>query len=170
MLLVERPNGDMGQTLMRQFLFDAFQVPWLQALTASSDQRVADIAEKSLREAQYHLARSTDTVIALGDGTEKSNAIMQEALDFLWSYAGEMFVDDAVDQQMADTGIAPLPSSLQAGWSRQVMAVLRDAGLRAPENDYAHKGGRSGFRHTEHLGHMLATMQVLPRSHPGATW
>ena len=170
LLMLEVPNEDFGRTLMRQFLFDAFQVPWLTALQGSSDQRVADIAAKSVKEALYHLDRSQETVVALGDGTEESNARMQAALEFLWPYVGEMFADDAVDEAMAEAGVAPLPSSLREAHSATVEATLSAAALTLPEGDFAHKGGRTGFRHTEHLGHMLATMQILQRSYPGATW
>lgn len=170
LLMLEVPNEDFGRTIMRQFLFDAFQVPWLSALCASSDKRVADIAAKSLKEAQYHLDRSRDTVIALGDGTEESNRRMQTALTYLWPYAGELFDDDEVDQAMHDATVAPLPSTMRKEWDRTVRSTLRDAYLNAPEDMFAHKGGRTGFRHTEHLGHMLATMQTLQRSYPGAQW
>ncbi|MCH2078205.1 MAG: phenylacetate-CoA oxygenase subunit PaaC [Rhodobacteraceae bacterium] len=170
LLMLEVPNEDFGRTLMRQFLFDAFQVPWLTALQASSDQRVADIAAKSLKEALCHLDRSQETVVALGDGTQESNARMKDALDFLWPYVGEMFADDAVDQAIAEAGVAPLPSTLREAHRATVKAAFRAAALTLPEGDFAHKGGRTGFRHTEHLGHMLATMQILQRSYPGATW
>ncbi|WP_170790033.1 1,2-phenylacetyl-CoA epoxidase subunit PaaC [Ruegeria lacuscaerulensis] len=170
LLMLEVPNGDFGRTQMRQFLFDAFQVPWLTRLQDSGDTRIAEIAAKCVKEALYHLERSSQTVIALGDGTEESNARMVEALMFLWPYSGEMFVDDATDQAMADTGVAPLPSELRAPWLETVEAVAAEACLTLPDSDYAQKGGRTGFRHTEHLGHMLAVMQTLQRSYPGATW
>ncbi|MEL6572035.1 MAG: 1,2-phenylacetyl-CoA epoxidase subunit PaaC [Pseudomonadota bacterium] len=169
-LMLEVPNADFGRTLMRQFLFDAFQVPWLTALCGSSDTHVADIATKSVKEATYHLDRSADTVIALGDGTEESNARMQAALDHLWPYAGELFGEDETDQAMQKKGIAPLPASMRNDWDRTVHGTLSEAALRAPDSAFAHSGGRSGFRHTEHLGHMLATMQTLQRSYPGAAW
>ena len=170
LLMLEVPNEDFGRTLMRQFLFDAHQVPWLTALQTSSDTRVAEIAAKSLKEALYHLDRSAETVVALGDGTEESNARMQAALDYLWPYAGEVFADDATDQAMADKGVAPLPSSIRAAWDKTVDETLSAASLVRPEDPFAHSGGRTGFRHTEHLGHLLAVMQILPRSHPTAAW
>lgn len=169
-LMLEVPNEDFGRTLMRQFLFDAFQVPWLTALTDSSDRRVADIAAKSVKEALYHLDRSADTVIALGDGTDESNRRMQAALDYLWPYAGEVFADDATDAAMDAAGVAPRPSTIRAAWDETVETALTAAHLTAPDSRFAHSGGRTGARHTEHLGHMLATMQVLQRSHPGAAW
>ena len=170
LLMLEVPNEDFGRTLLRQFFFDAFQVPCLDALKSSSDQRVADIAEKSHKEALYHLDRSSETVIALGDGTEQSNQKMQAALQYLWPYAGEMFVDDDIDRAIKDAEIAPLPSSVQPAWNDTVNTVLAEAILTCPTDTFAHKGGRSGFRHTEHLGHMLAVMQNLQRAYPGATW
>lgn len=170
LLMLEVPNEDFGRTLMRQFLFDAFQVPWLTALCGASNQRVADIAAKSVKEAIYHLDRSAETVIALGDGTEQSNARMQAALDYLWPFAGELFGDDATDQAMQAAGVAPLPSSIRSAWDTTVTSTLAQACLTQPESTFAHSGGRSGARHTEHLGHMLATMQTLQRSYPGAVW
>lgn len=170
LLLLEVPNQDFGRTILRQFLFDAFQVPWLEALQDSSDTRVAEIAAKSVKEARYHMDRSAETLVALGDGTEKSNAMMQAALAYLWPYAGEVFADDATDAAMAQDGVAPLPSSLYAGWHSSVSARLAEATLNLPESRFVHRGGRRGSRHTEHLGHLLATMQVLPRSYPDARW
>lgn len=169
-LMLEVPNEDFGRTLMRQFLFDAFQVPWLTALCGSSDKRVADFSGKSLKEANYHLDRSAETVIALGNGTEESNTRMQAALDYLWPYAGELFGEDDTDQAMQAAGIAVLPASIRNDWDTKVQGILSDASLRTPKSTFAHFGGRSGFRHTEHLGHMLATMQILQRSYPGAVW
>ena len=170
LLMVELPNKDYGRTMMRQFLFDAFQVPWLTRLIESSDTRVAEIAAKSQKEALYHLERSSETVIALGDGTEESNRRMQGALQYLWPYAREVFADDAVDHAMAEAGVAPLPSAIEPEWQACVDEVFTRGFLTVPEGDFAHKGGRAGFRHTEHLGHMLAVMQVLPRSYPDARW
>ncbi len=166
-LLVELPNGDFGQTLLREFFFDAFHLPWLQALTASPDARVAEVAAKSAKEAAYHLERSAETVIALGDGTDESHARMAAALAYLWPYTGELMVDDAVD---LGQDAMPLPSSIRPAWDTTVNAVLAEAMLTRPDSDFAHTGGRSGVRHTEHLGHMLAQMQFLPRAYPTATW
>jgi ring-1,2-phenylacetyl-CoA epoxidase subunit PaaC len=168
-LLAEQPNGDFGQTLMRQFLIDAYQVPLLEALKGSKDERVAAIAAKAGKEVAYHLDRSADLVIRLGDGTAESHRRMQQALDALWSYTGEMFVSDAVDTAMAEAGLAPDPASLKAAWQETVDAVLDQATLTAPADEFAHSGGLTG-RHSEHLGHLLAEMQFLQRAYPGATW
>lgn len=168
-LLVERPNGDFGQTLMRQFLFDAWHMEMLRALQSSSDKRVAEIAAKAAKEVAYHLERSADLVIRLGDGTEESRARMQKALNVLWPYTGELFLGDAVDQAMAEAGIAPAPESLKAAWDRTVAEVMAEATLDMPQGTFQHKGGKQG-RHTEALGFILADMQFLQRAYPGGTW
>lgn len=168
-LLVERPNGDFGQTLMRQFLFDAWHMEMLRALQSSSDKRVAEIAAKAAKEVAYHLERSADLVIRLGDGTEESRARMQKALNVLWPYTGELFLGDAVDQAMAEAGIAPAPESLKAAWDRTVAEVMAEATLDLPQGSFQHKGGKQG-RHTEALGFILADMQFLQRAYPGGTW
>ena len=169
LLLVERPNGDFGQTMMRQFLFDAWQAINLGRLLKSSDKRVADIAEKASKEVAYHLERSGDTVIGLGDGTEESHARMQAALEYHWDYVGEMFDGDEVDAEMVKAGIAPDPASLRAEWDELVGRYLKAATLKIPDAGFVHKGGKAG-RHTEHLGFILADMQFLQRAYPGAEW
>ena len=169
LLLVERPNGDFAHTLMRQFLFDAYHIELLRALKGSTDSRVAEIAAKAEKEVAYHLERSADLVIRLGDGSAESHARMEQALKSLWPYSGEMFVDDATDQAVADAGIAPLPSTLKAAWDDTVGAVLAEATLAHPGQAWQHKGGKQGV-HSEHLGFLLAEMQFLQRAYPGATW
>lgn len=168
-LLVERPNGDFGFTLMRQFLFDAWHFELLTALASSKDPRVAEIAAKSLKEVAYHLERSADLVIRLGDGTPESRKRMQDALDELWSYTGELFIGDASDEALAEAGVAPHPASLKDKWSAVVSRTLSEATLKIPTSGYVHKGGKRGV-HTEHLGYILAEMQFLQRAYPGATW
>lgn len=170
LLLVERPNGDFGHTLMRQFLFDAWADLMLKRLAGSSDERIAGIAAKAGKEVAYHLERSGDLVVRLGDGTEESHGRMQAALDLLWPYVGEMFIGDTVEETLAAEGIAPMPEDLRADWDAQVGAVLRAATLTRPDSDFAHKGGKTGTHHTEHLGHLLTQMQWLQRAYPGAKW
>ncbi|SJZ92797.1 1,2-phenylacetyl-CoA epoxidase subunit PaaC [Consotaella salsifontis] len=169
LLLVERPNGDFGQTLMRQFLFDAWHLDMLKALERSADSRVAEIAAKAGREVAYHLERSSDLVIRLGDGTDESHRRMQAALDDLWPYTGEMFLADAVDAAMAEAGIAPDPASLKPHWQAVIGEVMGEATLTVPDSGYSHKGGKRGV-HTEHLGYILADLQFLQRAYPGAKW
>lgn len=169
-LLVEVPNGDFGRTLMRQFLFDAWHSLYLGRLLKSSDTRVAEIAEKASKEVAYHLERSADTVVALGDGTEESHGRMADALAYLWPYVGEMFEGDAVDAAMVEAGIAPDPAGLRAEYDALVGRVLAEATLDMPESRFAHKGGRDGRMHSEHLGHILTQMQWLQRAYPDASW
>lgn len=170
LLLVEQPNGDFGQTILRQCLFDAFHFELLQALTTASDDRVAGIAAKSLKEVTYHLDRSSETVIGLGDGTEESHRRMQKALNLLWPYVGEMFVADAVDTAMQADGIAPDLTVLKASYDARIATIMADATLTVPDTGFAHSGGKTGMRHSEHLGHLLTQMQWLQRAYPGATW
>lgn len=169
LLMAERPNRDFGHTMMRQFLYDAWAHPMLTRLAASSEPRVAEIAAKAVKETAYHLERSADIVVGLGDGTDESHARMQDALDRLWPYAGEVFVADDADEVLAQEGIAPHPEELRAPWTETVRRVMAEATLTIPDSDFAHTGGRTG-RHTEDLGHILSTMQWLQRAYPGATW
>jgi ring-1,2-phenylacetyl-CoA epoxidase subunit PaaC len=168
-LLVEQPNRDFGHTMMRQFLFDAWHQPLLAALEQSGDARIAEIAAKAGKEVAYHLERSADLVIRLGDGTEESHARMQAALDRLWPYAGEMFAGDGVDMRMAEAGLFPAPEALRATWRATLDEVLGEATLIIPASTWAQSGGRQG-RHSEHLGHLLTSMQWLQRAYPGASW
>lgn len=170
LLLVEQPNRDFGHTMMRQCLFDQFHVLQLNALSQSRDATIAGIAAKAAKEAAYHASRSASVVIALGDGTEESHHRMQSALDRLWPYAAEMFESDAIDQAMAKAGIAPDPATLKQPFDAAINAILADATLRRPAGDFAHTGGKSGFRHSEHLGHLLTQMQWLQRAYPKAAW
>ncbi|MEX0645795.1 MAG: 1,2-phenylacetyl-CoA epoxidase subunit PaaC [Parvularculaceae bacterium] len=168
-LLVEQPNGDYAATLMRQFLFDAWHLPMLQGLSRSSDQRIADIAQKAAKEAAYHLERSTDLIVRLGDGGDESHERMQNALDALWPFAGELLAPDAIDEQLAASGVAPDLAEIRRQWSDHVGRTLDDATLAAPTDAAVRKGGKQGL-HSEELGYVLAEMQWLQRAYPGAQW
>ena len=168
-LLCEQPNGNYADTTARQFLFDHWHVLLLRGLERSSDARVAGIAAKAAKEVVYHVERSTDWVIRLGDGTDVSHARMQAAIDALWPYAGELFAADAVDDAMAQDGVAPDLASLAAPWRAAVEAALKEATLTVPADGWTQRGGRQG-RHTEHLGHLLTEMQFLQRAYPDARW
>ena len=172
-LLVERDNGNYADTMARQFLFDVWHYFLLQRLEQSADERVAAIAAKSIKEVTYHVRRSSDMVVRLGDGTNESHAKMQAAIDDAWRFTGELFADDAVDQDVAARGIGCDLSALREPWIAHVRDVLEEASLTVPDdaaaNHLAYRGGRQG-RHTEALGYVLAEMQYLPRAYPGATW
>jgi ring-1,2-phenylacetyl-CoA epoxidase subunit PaaC len=168
-ILVEQPNGDFAKTMTRQFLFDAFNVALLERLCGSSDETVAGIAGKAVKEARYHLRHSGGWLVRLGDGTDESHQRTQTALDALWGYGHEMFDDGPLDELLAVAGISVLPSSLKPAFDATVDAVLADATLTRPADDWSIRGGSQG-RHSEHLGYLLAEMQFLPRAYPDASW
>jgi ring-1,2-phenylacetyl-CoA epoxidase subunit PaaC len=168
-LLVEQPNGDYAQTMARQFYFDAWHVPLLSALTDSTDRRIADIADKAIKEARYHLDRSAMWVITLGDGTEESHDRMQRAIADLWNYTGEMFEVDEVESSLIASGVAPDLAKLVEPWRATVADTLRQATLDMPEASWMHTGGKKGV-HSESLGFVLADMQFLQRAYPEASW
>jgi len=172
-LLVERPNGHYADTMARQCLFDVWHYLLLQGLAASSDARMAAIADKAVKEVAYHVRRSTDLVVRLGDGTEESHARMQAAIDDAWRFSGELFTDDAVTQDLAARGAACTLQSLHQPWLVHMRDVLQEATLSVPDvaaaSHPAHRGGFQG-RHTEALSYILAEMQSLPRMYPKATW
>jgi len=169
LLLVEQPNGSFADATSRQFLFDAWHLLLLRALSGSSDPRISGIAAKGAKEAAYHVERSGDWVLRLGDGTEESHLRMQRAIDDLWMYTGEMFIPDAAELALAEAGIAADVRALAAPWRQHVDAVLTAATLKVPGDVFMQKGGKQGV-HTEHLGHLLAQMQFLQRAYPGAQW
>jgi ring-1,2-phenylacetyl-CoA epoxidase subunit PaaC len=169
LLLAEQPNGNFADTTARQFLFDTWHVLLLQALARSADARIADIAAKGAKEAAYHVERSGDWVIRLGDGTDLSHARMQAAVDELWMYTGEMFVPDETEAALVEAGVVADVAALAVPWRQHVDAVFAEAGLVAPAGDYMQRGGKQGV-HTEHLGHLLAEMQFLQRAYPDARW
>jgi len=168
-LLVELPRGDFAVTLVRQLLFDAYDVLLLERLVGSTDATLGGIAAKAEKEARYHLRHSAEWVRMLGDGTAESHARAQRALDDLWMYTPELFVADDVDRAMTERGIGTDPQALRAPWLETVKGVVSDATLALPPDSHAASGGRIG-RHTEHLGRMLSDMQSLARSHQGAAW
>lgn len=168
-LLVEQPNGDFGMTMMRQFLFDAFRKPLFERLQNSTDKQLAAIAEKSLKETKYHLKHSSEWVIRLGDGTEESHRRIQDSLDTLWRYSSELFYSDEVDVEMQKLGVAPNMSEVFDDWNTTTHAVLKEATLQIPTNNWKHEGGRKGL-HSEHMGHILSELQYMQRAYPNMEW
>ncbi|MDN4036867.1 1,2-phenylacetyl-CoA epoxidase subunit PaaC [Massilia sp. YIM B02443] len=169
-ILVEQPNGSYADTMMRQFLFDSWHYFLMDGLTRSSDERIRDIAAKSLKEVTYHLRRSGDLVVRLGDGTDISHVKMQAALDELWMYSGEAFIYDDIDNAMVEQGVAPAAGLLRRQFLDHVAEVLQDATLAMPDpGAWMQRGGKQG-RHSERLGYILAEMQFLQRAYPGAAW
>ena len=165
--LVEIPNGDFAVTMARLLAFSAYQYELYQALLDSGDATLAGLAGKAVKEVTYHRDHATQWVLRLGDGTATSHARMQAGLERVWPYVDELF--DTYPAAAALPGVAVDPTALRPGWNGYISQVLREATLHRPEPSWHARGGRDGV-HTEHLGHLLAEMQHLHRSHPGVTW
>jgi ring-1,2-phenylacetyl-CoA epoxidase subunit PaaC len=168
-LLVEQPNGDWAKTILRQFLFSAYQYYLYQELQNSKDEQLAAIAEKSLKEVNYHLRWSSEWVIRLGDGTEESHQRMIDAVDELWMYTGELFLVTSYELQTASEGIGVDTSSIKSRWEEKVKEVFAEATLTWPNNVFRQTGGKEG-KHTEHLGYILAELQFMQRAYPNSEW
>jgi len=168
-LLVEQPNKDLAYTIIRQFLFDAFNYALHQELCESNDQQIAAIARKSLKEISYHLRYSSEWTIRLGDGTDLSRQKMQTALNDLWMFSGELIQPDDLDWKMTKAGIGADLEKIAPLYQKRLHSIFKQATLHIPENDWMQSGGKTG-RHTEHLGYILADLQFVVRAYPGAEW
>ena len=169
LLLVELPNGHFGSVIVRQVLFDSYYLALLQALTHCSDARLAAIAARGEKEIRYHLRHNAQWLVRLGDGTDESHEKVQRAVDELWRYTGEMFVADALDDSVQASFAGPDLEAIAAGWQRSVAALLSEATLTEPSPSAMASGGKRGV-HTEHFGYLIAEMQSVPRTYPGASW
>jgi ring-1,2-phenylacetyl-CoA epoxidase subunit PaaC len=167
--LVEQPNGDFAQTMARQFLFSTWQEMLFGHLEGSKDDFIASVAAKAVKEVRYHSELSAEWVIRLGDGTEESRRRMEEGLDWHWRFVPELFEMDQVAIEAAESGIGADPSAFREDYDRRIRLVLAEATLEAPKDQRPILGGRRGH-HSEHLGHLIAVMQHLPRTYPDATW
>jgi ring-1,2-phenylacetyl-CoA epoxidase subunit PaaC len=168
-LLVEQPNGDFAQTIVRHLLYATWQHLLLQRLSESADQLLREFATKAVKEITYHRELAGEWTVRLGDGTEESGRRMAEGLDWSWRFVPELFEVDETLQAAIDAGIAPDPRTFEDEYRSAVAVVLVDAKLEAPADQRPILGGRRGH-HSEHLGHLLAVMQFLPRTYPNATW
>ena len=168
-LLFEADNGDFGRTMARQLLVSAYQLPLWEALTSSTDEVLAGVAGKAAKEAAYHLDHARSWVVRLGDGTEESHRRVQTGLDEVWPYAAELFERDPLVDRLVARGVAADPELLRPRWETTVADVLEEATLEVPQTSWRPTGGRSG-RHLTSFGYLLAELQHLHRSHPGATW
>ena len=164
--LCELPNGDFAHAMARLLYFATYQQLLYDELRGRDEEQLAGVAGKAVKEVAYHVDHATQWVLRLGDGTDESHRRMQTALDSVWPYTAEMFESDDLVQRLA---VAVDPSTLQDEWTRRVMEVIDESTCSRPEASYQHSGGRQG-RHTEHLGYLLAELQHVARSHPGATW
>lgn len=168
-LMVERPNGDFAHTMLRQLYFAAFMEPMWQGMATSSDATLAGIAQKAVKEIAYHIRHAGEWVIRLGDGTEESARRMKQAVEDLAPYVDELFDADEVTAAMAEAGIAPDPKTLRGPFDRTVATIFAEAFLDIPTAPFVQRGGRAG-RHGEALGYLLAELQYMQRTYPGAVW
>lgn len=169
LLLVEQPNGHFGDLIVRRFLFETFYVYLLDALTRCADEGLSEIAARAVKEVRYHLRHSRQWLVRLGDGTDESHARVQASLDDAWQFTGEMFAPDDLDDAMRAACNGPHLEIIEAEWRNDVSNAAAEATLVLPADGWMAGGGKQG-RHTEHLGYLLAEMQYLQRSHPGASW
>jgi ring-1,2-phenylacetyl-CoA epoxidase subunit PaaC len=168
-LLVEQTNGDFGKTIVRQFFFDHFQHLLYERLMESKDEQIAAIAAKSIKEVKYHLKHSSEWVIRLGDGTEESHNRVQESVTDLSRFIDELFYQDEVDELLIKEGIACDTSAFRSAYDANIKAVLDEATLSLPKENWQLDGGRKGV-HSEHLGYLLAELQYVQRTYPGMEW
>jgi len=168
-LLIEQPNGHFGDTITKQLLFDSFYLLQLQSLVHCSDERVAEIAARAEKEIRYHLRHNAQWIVRLGDGTDESHERVQASVNSLWQYSGEMFAPDEIDNVFEAEFNGPDLFDIRKQWRENVASVLAEATLAIPEDEWMASGGKEG-RHSEHLGFLIAEMQYLQRTHPGATW
>jgi ring-1,2-phenylacetyl-CoA epoxidase subunit PaaC len=171
-LLVEMPNGDFADTIARSLFFDAYQFLFYTALKNSKDEKLAAIAEKSIKEVTYHLRFSKEWTIRLGDGTDESKQKIQRAINDLWSYTGELFDASEVEKEMIAKGIAPDISELKTAWEKIIADTLEEATLTYPislQGGWFQKGGKTGV-HTEYMGFLLAELQYMQKTYPGNEW
>ena len=168
-LLVEQPNGDFAQTIARHLLYTTWQHMLLQRLTRSSDRFLSEFAHKAVKETAYHRELAADWTVRLGDGTEESTGRMTEGLDWCWRFVPELFEVDETLEGLIERGIAPDPRAFEEEYRSAIAGVLASARLEVPADQRPILGGRRGH-HSEHLGHLLAVMQFLPRTYPDAVW
>ncbi len=167
--LVEIPNGDFAVTLARQLVFSTYQLALYDGLSRSSDETLAGIAGKAVKEVDYHRDHATQWVLRLGDGTAESHRRMQDGLATVWPYVAELFTSDELERDLVRSGVAVDSAALRPGWDAYIDEVIAQATLERPDAGWNARGGRRGV-HSEAMGFLLAEMQHLHRSHPGASW
>lgn len=168
-LITEMPNGNFADTIARQFYVSVFEYLFFTELQKSKDETFAALAAKTIKEVKYHMAHAADWVVRLGDGTDESHTKMQEAINSLWMYTGELFEMDEIDKALLVEGVSVDAAALHDSWLNKIKETLKEATLTLPEAEYMQTGSKKGI-HTEHLGHMLCEMQFLQRAYPDAKW
>ena len=169
LLMHELPRGDFAFTMARQYLLDEYGLAFMQEMLGSADERLAAIAAKAVKESRYHLRRSRDWLLRLGDGTEESNRRLQGAVDELWGYTPELFETDPLESKLVAAGVAVDSATLKPAWEQAVRDTLEEATIVPPAGDWSVRGGREGL-HTEYLGHLLSDLQFMQRAYPGLEW
>lgn len=168
-LICELPNGHYGDTIARQFLFDQFNFLLFSELVNSTDETVSAIASKAVKEIRYHLRRSTEWTLRLGDGTKESHDKIQESFNDVWMFTGDLFVQNESDKVIVEAEIGPDLDEIRSVWKEKVKAVLTEATLEMPEDGWMQSGSKDG-RHTEYMGYILAELQYMQRAYPGCEW
>lgn len=169
LLLLEQPNGNFGDTMARQVFFDLFYSLQLAALTECSDERLAEIAAKALKEIRYHLRHCTQWLIRLGDGTDLSHDRVATSVRECWRFTGEMFAADEIDESMRRDWGGPDLETLKVDWAKRISSILDEATIALPEEQWMAGGGKQG-EHSEHFGCLIAEMQYMQRAYPGLSW
>ena len=169
LLIYEQPNGSFADTIVRQFLLDAYNQIFLEKLINSTDNNISAIAKKAIKETTYHFRHSSNWIIRLGDGTDESHEKVQNAINNLWPFTGEFFETNKIEKEMVKQKIGIDRTKLKFVWNKKINEIIDEATLSKPDDGYMKTGGREGI-HTEHLGHMLSDMQYLQRAHPDAKW
>lgn len=168
-ILVELPNKDFSFTIAKIYCLSQFQYLLYKELAENPDDRIKNIALKSIKEVKYHVEHSSTWILRLGDGTDESKMKMQNSINEIWAYALGMFIDESIDTELSELEIGVLPSSIQSDWMMLTEELLQEATLTHPEVNWPQTGGRKG-RHSEHLGHILSEMQFLQRAYPNSEW
>jgi ring-1,2-phenylacetyl-CoA epoxidase subunit PaaC len=169
LLLVEQPNGDYAHTIAKQFFFSTYYVLFLEKLMQSGDEYLKAFAEKSIKEVRYHVQHASNWVVRMGDGTDESKQRIQNAINALWEYTPEFFMEDELDAAAKSSGYGVDLVALKDAWHHIVKNTLDEATVILPEEGWGQRGGKQG-KHSEHLGYILAEMQFLQRAYPGAKW
>ena len=169
LLIHELPRGDFAFSMARQFLVDAYSLAYMEQLQSSADKTLAAIAAKAVKESRYHLRRSRDWMLRLGDGTGESHRRLQAAVNELWGFSPELFEMDELERELAAAGISVDTTALLPDWDRSVRDTFIEANISIPEADWQVSGGRQG-KHTEWLGHVLSELQFVQRAYPGLEW
>ena len=169
LLLVEQPNRDFGNTIMRQFLYDGFNLLQYEGLSNHHDDHIKAIAVKTIKEIKYHYRYSSEWVLRLGEGTEKSHSFMQNALNELWRYTGEMFEASTYESELIAQNFVIDTATLFNPWFEKINTILLQAGLVVPKDEVMITGGKEG-KHTEHMGYILTELQYMQRTYPEMNW